>query len=119
MDIGKIIRQARLRRGLTQQEIADAFGISRAAVAAWEKKGIRPTIDRLAVLARLLDIPLADLIGEHPAPAVAEAPVAYASDPGMGALFELLQLFGALDARDRITLLEIAKGLAKSAAERR
>ena len=36
MDIGKRIRETRLSKGYTQEDVANALGITRQAVARWE-----------------------------------------------------------------------------------
>lgn len=44
---------ARRARDLTQQEVADHFGVSKGTVSAWEKGGGVPDALRLARLAKL------------------------------------------------------------------
>lgn len=36
VDIGKRIRETRLSKGYTQEDVANALGITRQAVARWE-----------------------------------------------------------------------------------
>lgn len=55
MSISKRIRERRLERQLTQQQVARAFGINKASVAEWESGRTMPTSDRLARLAEILD----------------------------------------------------------------
>lgn len=52
--IGKRIRQARKLKGLTQQAIADFFGISRVSVTQWEGDTTVPESDKFPGLAELL-----------------------------------------------------------------
>lgn len=52
--IGSRIRFARKLRGLTQEDIAKHFGISRVSVAQWEGRGNSPEPDKIPGLARLL-----------------------------------------------------------------
>lgn len=69
-DIHERIAYARKAAGLTQDAVADHFGIRRASVAQWEVKRTRPSIERINELARLLDTTpewLIDGIGEPPA----------------------------------------------------
>jgi len=43
----QIIREARLRAGLTQTELADRLGRDRAQVARWETGGQQPSFENL------------------------------------------------------------------------
>lgn len=36
MDVGSLIKQARLEKGYTQEELADKVGVQKSAVAKWE-----------------------------------------------------------------------------------
>lgn len=36
MDVGSLIKQARLEKGLTQEELAEKVGVKKSAVAKWE-----------------------------------------------------------------------------------
>jgi transcriptional regulator with XRE-family HTH domain len=60
-DWGKIIKAARIQRGLTQMEVAKKLGISRQHVIHMENEGGNPSFDVLFHLVRLLNIS-ADLI---------------------------------------------------------
>jgi transcriptional regulator with XRE-family HTH domain len=44
---GPLIREARLRAGLTQQELADRTGRERSVIARWEQGAVSPSIDNL------------------------------------------------------------------------
>lgn len=54
--IGPVIVEARKLRGLTQQELADAIGVSRPAVGQWEKGRRAPSLGHLRKLAAVLQI---------------------------------------------------------------
>lgn len=54
MSLGRRIKQAREGAGLSQDDIARVFGISRNAVAQWESDETRPTPDKLPSLAKKL-----------------------------------------------------------------
>ena len=62
MSLGTRIRQARQLAGKTQRALADHFHIKGAAVAQWESGDTRPKTDRLAELARLLEVRIEWLI---------------------------------------------------------
>nr|WP_279613363.1 LexA family transcriptional regulator [Burkholderia gladioli] len=60
--MGSIIREKRKAQGLTLQQVGDVFGISRSAVASWERGDTRPDQDKLPALARLLKTSIAFLL---------------------------------------------------------
>lgn len=62
MKINEIIRQKRLKKGLTQEQVANYLGVSTPAVNKWEKGTTYPDILLLPVLARLLDTDLNTLL---------------------------------------------------------
>jgi transcriptional regulator with XRE-family HTH domain len=49
------IRQLRLAKGLTLQQVGNTFGISRSSVAAWESGISKPDTSKLVKLAEVLD----------------------------------------------------------------
>jgi len=52
MDIGDRLKECRQEARLTQQQVADWFGISRSAVREWESGRARPDQSKLQTLAR-------------------------------------------------------------------
>lgn len=62
--IGQRIRWARNNAGLTQQQVADHFGIARVSVTQWEGDKTAPESDKYPELARLLDVPVEWLIAQ-------------------------------------------------------
>lgn len=60
--IGTRIRALRLKRGLTLQEVANEFGISRASVSEWESGRSKPDAARLAKLSFILGAPVLYLL---------------------------------------------------------
>lgn len=65
MEIGKVIRQHRKLKHLTQEQMANYLGVSAPAVNKWEKQHSLPDITLLAPIARLLDISLETLLSFH------------------------------------------------------
>jgi transcriptional regulator with XRE-family HTH domain len=55
-----LIREARLRAGLSQQELAAVSGKDRTVIARWEQGIVAPSIDTLVELVRAcgFDVPL-------------------------------------------------------------
>jgi repressor LexA len=64
MAMGDRIREARERAKLTQQQVADHFGVVRATVSSWERGIGEPPPSRLSELAHLLGTTVAALMGE-------------------------------------------------------
>ena len=62
--IGQRIRELRLGRGLTLQEVATVLGVTRASVSKWEQGNSHPEYSRLEELARLFGVPAAHLLSE-------------------------------------------------------
>lgn len=50
-------------KGLSQQELAEALGVSRQAVSRWEVGTDIPTMKNLLALSRLFDVPVHELVG--------------------------------------------------------
>jgi SOS-response transcriptional repressor LexA len=63
MSIHKLIREGRARLGMTEQEFADAAGVSRGAVQQWEKEGgTAPRRKNQPRVAELLGLTVAQLM---------------------------------------------------------
>ncbi|MGH2921403.1 MAG: helix-turn-helix domain-containing protein [Gaiellaceae bacterium] len=60
MRSGDLIREARLRAGLTQYELADRSGRERSVIARWEQGSVAPSIETLVELVHAcgFDLPL-------------------------------------------------------------
>jgi uncharacterized protein len=63
-----LIREARLRAGLTQTELAERTGRDRSVIARWEQAVVVPSIETLVELVRAcgFDLPL-ELVPYEPA----------------------------------------------------
>jgi transcriptional regulator with XRE-family HTH domain len=57
---GDLIREARLRAGLTQYELAERSGRERSVIARWEQGAVAPSVETLLELVRAcgFDLPL-------------------------------------------------------------
>lgn len=62
MKMNDIIRQKRLEKGFTQEQVANYLGVTTPAVSKWEKGTTYPDIVLLPALARLLDTDLNTLL---------------------------------------------------------
>ena len=76
MEFPNRLYQLRKERGLSQEELAHAVGVSRQAVQKWESGASRPDLDNLTALAQYLQVSLDELIlgagpqGQDPPPTV-------------------------------------------------
>lgn len=69
MTIGQRIAQLRKERGMSQEELGEAMGVSRQAISKWESDTALPEVEKLIALSRLFSIPVGQLLGvEEPAP---------------------------------------------------
>ena len=62
MNLNGTIRRLRRAKGLTQEQVAQALGVSGPAVNKWERGACCPDLALLAPLARLLDTDLNTLL---------------------------------------------------------
>ncbi len=87
------IRQLRLAKGLTLQQVGDAFGISRSSVSAWESGVAKPDGSKLVRLAELLDTQLDYLLAASPS--LAQESLMLVSDTPSGVRFLRWDLIGS------------------------
>jgi transcriptional regulator with XRE-family HTH domain len=55
---GDLLREARLRAGLTQLQLARRAGTSQSAIARWESGAVQPSLERLRELVRACGLDL-------------------------------------------------------------
>jgi len=57
---GQLIREARLRAGLTQTELSERSGRERSVIARWEQGAVSPSVDNLLAIIEAcgFDLPL-------------------------------------------------------------
>lgn len=104
-DIGTRIREARLDRGLTQDQLAAEVGVSRSAVAQWETGRTGQVTGNLSRIAMALEVNVEHLIYG----ANKRAP----SEARQGDELALLRLYRECDPDDRQMLLRTARRLAR------
>ncbi len=63
LKLGEKIRELRRRRGVTQEELADALGISPQAVSRWETSGAYPDMEMIPPVANFFGITIDELFG--------------------------------------------------------
>jgi phage repressor protein C with HTH and peptisase S24 domain len=64
MKFPQILKQRRKELGLTQQDIADIWGIKSVNVSDWERGKGMPEASKLSALAKRLNLSLSELMGE-------------------------------------------------------
>lgn len=55
---GSLIREARLRSGLTQQELGEKLGLAQSAIARWERDEAIPSLETLRNVIRACGLEL-------------------------------------------------------------
>ena len=81
---GPFLRDLRTRRGLTQEQVAEALHVSGAAVSKWENGKCLPDLTKLETLAEILHVGMLDLMqcgAAGAAPAARQAPADTPSGP--------------------------------------
>lgn len=63
MEIGKVIKQARLNKKITQEQLAEALGVTTQAVSKWETDCSYPDITLIPSIANSLDVSSDELLG--------------------------------------------------------
>lgn len=61
-----LIRDYRLRKGMTMKELGTALGVSESAVGLWENGRRKPNYERLLQIAEILECSVDDLLGGAP-----------------------------------------------------
>lgn len=64
--LGRILAENRRRKGITQDELAEFVGVSKAAVSKWETESTYPDILLLPRLAAYFDMSIDELMGYEP-----------------------------------------------------
>ena len=100
--VGTRIRALRRARGLTQDDLAAACGVSRSAVAQWETDRAGQLRGNITRIAEALDASIEHLLqGARPA------------EPATGDELAMLRLYRSCDPEDRAFLLRTAHKLAR------
>lgn len=63
MTLGQRIQELRKQRGMTQESLGNALGVSRQAVSKWEGDNGIPELDTLIAMSRLFEVTVGQLIG--------------------------------------------------------
>jgi transcriptional regulator with XRE-family HTH domain len=100
---GKQLAEIRKRRGLTQQELGKAVGVSQRVVAYYERADAQPPGAMLNELARTLRVRIEELLGTKP--------IAEKTRPKTARLLKRLRRVQELPPADQRAVLKILDGL--------
>ncbi len=64
---GSLIRDFRVKKGMTQQELADKLGVNQCTVSDYETGQVELTLPKLVCVADALGVTIYDLIGRDTA----------------------------------------------------
>jgi len=122
---GELVR-ARGANGLSQDDLANALGVSRAMVSYWEAGKRLPNDRQLSALSQLLRVPLGVLLGhEEPPPAPdiammmlrgADQDVPDEALSGLGDFVSFLDTFAKLAAETKVSVRGLTQSPFKSSA---
>ena len=65
MTIGQRIAEKRRERGLSQEALGEALGVTRQSISKWEGDGSLPEIEKLVAMSRLFGVSVGWLLGEE------------------------------------------------------
>ena len=72
MEFNEKLQELRKRRGLTQEELAEALYVSRTAISKWESGRGYPSIDSLKAIAGYFSVTIDELLSGDEVLAIAE-----------------------------------------------
>ena len=96
------LRVLRNAKGMSQQQLADAIGVSQQAIHQYETDKVEPDLENLIRLADALEVSVDLLIGHQPV------------DPTSNNLisneeYSIIEIYRALDSYDKKTIARIIK----------
>lgn len=111
MEVGSLIKEARMAKGLTQEELGKIVGVQKSAIAKYENGRVvnikRSTLQKLATA---LNLKGSDLIIQSNPKEAAELSARVLIDSD---LRELVELYSSLNKDDKRTVIDLARRLAK------
>ena len=93
MEFHEKLRELRTRRGLTQEELAEALFVSRTAVSKWEAGRGYPSIDSLKGISKYFSVTIDDLLSGERLLSIAETENRFNLQNLRGLLVGILDLF--------------------------
>lgn len=111
MEVGSLIKDARIAKGLTQEELGKLVGVQKSAIAKYESGRVvnikRSTLQKLAAA---LNLRGSDLIIQSDPIEAAELSAKVLMDSDLRCLVEL---YSSLNKDDKRTVQDLARRLAK------
>lgn len=105
--IGKRIQEIRIRRGLTQEQLANRIRISKSSISEWEACKRVPQMKTLRKIAEALGVDVWEIIGFNEVSIAAqEAREELAADPDRKALLNLARYGSAQDVKQVAALID-------------
>lgn len=68
MGVSKQIKKLRLEAGMTQAQLAEKVGVTRATVTQWESGWSQPRMGKVEALAEVFNVPVSFIVDETPSP---------------------------------------------------
>lgn len=115
VEIGTRLRQARIKCGLTQTDLAKAAGISFQQIQKYERGANRLTLSTLALLRPVLGVEAFELLPSIRADGTAIPDPLAAQGQSITGL-SLAKLFSQMTAHQQASLLEVAKAITTASA---
>ena len=120
--VGMRLRQRRTLLGMSQERLAQAFGVSFQQVQKYERGANRISASRLHLLTRILDVPVSYFFEGLPAAVPEQPPSPPVDDGDQMTSRETLELVRAYyrigDGSVRKRLVDLARALGKGEEER-
>lgn len=111
LDVGKLIKDARIAKGLTQEQLGAIVGVQKSAIAKYENgRVVNIKRSTLQGLAKALDLKGSDLIIESNPKEAASLSARVLTDSD---LREVVELYLSLSDDDKKTYKELLRRLAK------
>ena len=111
MEVGALIKEARIAKGLTQEELGKLVGVQKSAIAKYENGRVvnikRSTLQKLATA---LNLKGSDLIIQSNPKEAAELSARVLIDSD---LRELVELYSSLNKDDKRTVVDLARRLSE------
>lgn len=102
MSFGARLKELRIQKNLTQEQLAKKINLSKANVSKYESDLVEPNLETLAMISVLFDVSINYLIGVPDKATPDEQPLSEKQS-------QLLKLADDLNEEERIKLLEYAE----------
>ena len=116
MNIGQMIKSARIEKGYTQEELAELVGVKKSAVAKWENGRVseikRSNLNKLSKALNINPNSLLDEVENNPVE-MAERHFEMIMDADF---MEIFEDFKSLDAKNKQLVKDLIHNLAKTEA---